>query len=356
LAVEELRAEWGIPFGSGALLADICSELVRTAEQSKAGDIAQAEAERAITASAAVLDAVADAVAQWTPDEAQAPYKDELLQQIDQARTVMAQWLKGRIPPAQASVSLGACAHAAQDTLWAITEAMIADGVSEDIIQEMVGQLVASLERLAGAASDPVALIAVLVPSPAATPGGTPPALEVLSHQSYVEGESFHIVGEVRNNSSTPMETVNVVATLYDDSGKMTGADRAFTALDVIPPGGRSPFETATDEWVGTTHYELQVEGSPGDAPRQDLVILAHEHYVDGDWLHVQGEVQNTGSVPAESVQVVITLYDAGGNVVGMSDTFTTLDVIPPAETSPFQTGTDRWPDFDHYDIQVQGQ
>jgi len=51
-----------------------------------------------------------------------------------------------------------------------------------------------------------------------------------------------------------------------------------------------------------------------------------------------------------------VTLYDAAGKVVGVDYSYTTLDEIPPGETSPFETGTNHWAGTDHYDIQVQGR
>jgi len=72
--------------------------------------------------------------------------------------------------------------------------------------------------------------------------------LEILSYQHYVDTGWLHIVGEVRNNSNTPMKYVEVIVTFYDDSNKVVGVDNTFTALDVIPPGGKAPFETGTDQ------------------------------------------------------------------------------------------------------------
>lgn len=190
---------------------------------------------------------------------------------------------------------------------------------------------------------------------PTDTPTPSAPPLEILSHDSYTDGGWFHIVGEVQNNTDYPMEYVEIVATLYDDDNKVVGTDFTYTFLDVIPPGGKAPFETGTDEWEGTTNYKLQTQGSEGSLPRQDLVIRSHESYIDGGWLHVRGEVENTGTTDAEYVQLVITLYDASGNVVGVDFTYTTLDTIPAGGTSPFESGTDHWPNFDHYEIQVEG-
>lgn len=190
---------------------------------------------------------------------------------------------------------------------------------------------------------------------PTSSPTPSKPDLEILSHQSYVDNGWYHIVGEVQNNTNTPMEYVKIAATLYNDDKKVVGTDYTYTILEVIPPGGKSPFETGTDKWEGTTNYKLQSEGSEGELSRQDIVIVSHESYQDGDWLHVRGEVKNTGTTQAEYVKLIVTLYNTDGKVVGTDYTYTSLDIVQPGETSPFETGTDHWPDFDHYEIQVQG-
>jgi hypothetical protein len=89
---------------------------------------------------------------------------------------------------------------------------------------------------------------------------------------------------------------------------------------------------------------------------RQDVFVLSHNHHVDGSWLHVRGEVQNTGTTTADFVKIVVTLYDAARQVVGMDFTYTDLDTVPPGGIAPFETGTDHWLGFDHYDIQVQAE
>lgn len=203
--------------------------------------------------------------------------------------------------------------------------------------------------------SIPTAIPPTKTPTSPTTAPNVPP-LEILSHQNYTDGEWFHIVGEVRNNTNAAMEYVKIVATLYDSNNKVVGTDFAYTELDIILPGGKSPFEIGTDEWAGVITYKVQVEGREGSLPRQDLVILSHESYKDDQWLHVRGEVQNTGTTPAEYVKLVVTLYDASGNVVATDFGYTTLDTIPVGGTSPFETGTDYWPDFDHYEIQIQGR
>jgi hypothetical protein len=99
------------------------------------------------------------------------------------------------------------------------------------------------------------------ITSQSPTPNLAAPKLEILSNNYYVDSGWFHIVGEVRNNSDVPMQYVKIIATLYNDSSAVVGTDFTFTKLDVIPPGGKSPFETGTDNWQGFDHYSIQVQG-----------------------------------------------------------------------------------------------
>jgi hypothetical protein len=188
------------------------------------------------------------------------------------------------------------------------------------------------------------------------TPTPSLPDLEILSHSSYIYSGWYHIVGEIRNNSSKPMEFVKIVATLYNDAEEVMGSDYTYTAIDVIPPGGKSPFQTGTDDWEGTTNYKLQAQGREGSLPRQDIIIKSHKSKIDGKWLHIIGEVENTGTTDAEFVKIVVTLYDISNIVIGYDYTYTRLDIVPPGGTSPFETGTDHWEGFDHYEIQVQAR
>jgi hypothetical protein len=257
--------------------------------------------------------------------------------------------------------------------LISCSSAPSANAIQTAIAETQAAQPVQPSQMSSPAASEPTKNSALeiiptstvtLIPPPTATlkptkipasPTPSLPALEILSSQSYVDYGWLHIVGEVQNNSNTPMEFVKIVATLYDDGGKITGTDFTYTELDVIPPGGKSPFETGTDNYEGTTNYKLQVQGDKGTLGRQDLVISGDSSYEEYGWLHIRGEVKNTGSVAAQYVKIIATLYDADGNVVSMDFTYTELDTILPGESSPFETGTDHYPNFDQYELQVQG-
>jgi hypothetical protein len=198
-----------------------------------------------------------------------------------------------------------------------------------------------------------IPVIATVIP---ASPTRSLPDLEFLYFQDYVEYSYYHIIGEIRNNTESPMGFVKIVVTLYDDNNTMTGNDFTFTLLNVIPPGGKSPFDLATDQYAGTTKYFLQVKGEVANLGRHDLVISNDKSSEEYNYLHIKGLVENKGSTDATFVKVVFTLYDRWGNVVGLGFTYTTLDTVPAGGSSPFDAATEHYPNFDHYILHVQGE
>jgi hypothetical protein len=180
--------------------------------------------------------------------------------------------------------------------------------------------------------------------------------LTIPSHQSYIDGDYYTIIGEVENTSDQPMEFVKVVATLYDDAGKVVGTTSTYTLLDAILAGGKSPFELSTSHWEGGKSYSVQVQGREGSLGRDNLVINSHKSSQSGNYLSIDGEIVNHGSTPAEFVKIIATLYDADGKVVGEGYSYSTLDKIPPGGTSPFEISTSHFDNYDHYVLLVEGQ
>jgi hypothetical protein len=202
---------------------------------------------------------------------------------------------------------------------------------------------------------------ATIIPSTVTTtnvlawPPTSLPDLEILCFQDYEKSGYHHIVGEVRNNTHTPMGFVKIVVTLYKESN-LTGIVYTYALLDVIPPVGKSPFDLVTDQYAGTTKYFIQVEGKAASLGRQDLVISNDKSSEEGSYLHIKGVVENKGSIDATYVKVVYTLYDRWGNVIGAGFTYTTLDTVPAGGSSPFDAVTDYASNFDHYLLKVQGE
>lgn len=187
---------------------------------------------------------------------------------------------------------------------------------------------------------------------------GLSSALEILSHQSYVDGLGWHhIVGEVQNSGSIPLEFVEVIARLYDEDEKLVSTKITFTAPDVIYPGGKAPFDIITlrqSQWSRMTHYELQVKGDTAEElMQQSLILLNQNSYIEDGYLYVAGEVQNTGATPA-LVKLIVTLYDADHNVVNTDWSYADLGIIRTDDISPFEVKIRHRADPDNYNYRIQ--
>lgn len=84
--------------------------------------------------------------------------------------------------------------------------------------------------------------------------------IEIISHNQVIDNGWFHVVGEVKNNGTSDADFVKIVITLYDAENVVVGTDFTYTELDIISPGGISPFESGTDHFPGLDHYEIQVQ------------------------------------------------------------------------------------------------
>jgi uncharacterized protein YceK len=202
--------------------------------------------------------------------------------------------------------------------------------------------------------------------TPTATVDPSQPAdLDVLSSQGYALNDGFYIVGELLNNTATPMGNIIITATYYyQRAGKpvVLGTQNGSTLLNVIPAYGKAPFIVGpfviTTNKVGpVTWYDLHEKEQTGTLPRQDLVVQTGANsYSAGSWLYVRGEILNPGKTDAKFVKVVITLYDPNGNIIGALSTYTNPSTIPAGGFAPFSVSTEYWPNFDHFNVQIQAQ
>ncbi len=65
------------------------------------------------------------------------------------------------------------------------------------------------------------------------------------------------------------------------------------------------------------------------------------------------GEVANTTGTTLTNVQIKVTLFDDGGEMVAETDTFAAADLIPPGERSPFGVLFTSPPDWDSYQMTI---
>jgi len=132
---------------------------------------------------------------------------------------------------------------------------------------------------------------------------------------------SLRCRGEVANPNASALENVQVRVVLKDAGGQALAEGRPFTLLDVIPPGGRAPFELLfTSPPARYASFEatiIRAEPSvePG-ARYAALQIVSKQGGTDGLQFRVIGKARNASDRPATDVKIVVTAYDAAGQVI----------------------------------------
>ncbi len=198
---------------------------------------------------------------------------------------------------------------------------------------------------------------------PTPTPTAVPYAIENVGLYETPAG-GLWLLGEMHNITTADIEQVQVEVSLQDERNQVLARATAFTALDIIPSGGRAPFAVLFREpppafakyqaialsavmvaRLGTAYRDLAVVNHQGEA-REGL-----SYYV------VTGEVRNTGQSEAESVTVIITAYDPAGLVTGIRAIDLTASVLAPGQSVPFQANlSPAGNEIVTYTVQVQGR
>jgi LysM repeat protein len=173
------------------------------------------------------------------------------------------------------------------------------------------------------------------------TPTPVPYAIENVGFYSTAVG-SMWFLGEVHNTTGQPIEQVRVKVTLDDDGNKVLAESSAFAALDLIAPGGRSPFAVlfASPPDHFAKYQVLALAGvistHPGTIYR-DVAVVRYWGQPQGSILSISGEVKNAGTADAEAVTIIITAYDNGNRVVATRAADLSLNRLHAGEVAPFQ-------------------
>lgn len=169
---------------------------------------------------------------------------------------------------------------------------------------------------------------------PASTPEVQP---RIVSHTTYLEKVDsityFTVVGVVQNNLGTNIESVNVSATFYDAENNLIGRRFSPTALEILEPEQRAPFEiylllnSSTD--IADICYELTLSYvKTSEETISGLVILNRTSSIDiNGYCRISGEVQNKGIRKAVSVKMFCTYYDSEGNLLAVSHTYVSSEM-----------------------------
>jgi len=89
-----------------------------------------------------------------------------------------------------------------------------------------------------------------------------PLRLEVVNHSGSTQSDgNYHILGEVRNQHAFTVNSVRVVATIYNTENEVLRAIISYTVIDTLVQNQTSPFDLALiDPPTELNHYSLTVE------------------------------------------------------------------------------------------------
>jgi hypothetical protein len=169
-------------------------------------------------------------------------------------------------------------------------------------------------------------------------------------------------VGEVTNHSSEPATWIEVLLTLNGEDGSLVAATSTGIFMDVVPAGESAPFYISFwEEIPEDVEAEASVEGQIADDwalgnSYQEFEVLKHNRLGSGDEeLAVAGIVKNIGDKGADWIEVILTAYDADGQVVGAGSSMIELDSLDPDEESPFEVSVSLGAPAEEYRLQVEG-
>jgi hypothetical protein len=183
----------------------------------------------------------------------------------------------------------------------------------------------------------------VITATVAAAPTALPPdavLLGLLSDSSFTdEFNTLNIVGEVRNDSNLNVGQTDIAITFYDSAGAVVGTANGETMLEVIPPGGISPFLITLSHPLGMVSYSVRAVARPVTPKlNAQLSVVEVKRYEDeAGFFHVKGVVANTGSVVAKRAKVVAVIYGRGGGVINVGFTYLSPPILAPGERANYE-------------------
>lgn len=162
----------------------------------------------------------------------------------------------------------------------------------------------------------------------------------VQNDQTYIGNDGMlHIVGEIQNNSKSPLNQIKILAVLTDENGNEIERFDGKMMSNVLMPGMKGSFDIITSERIFDRNldYDLEFEYKLAAPKSQVIEIVSSE--LTRDQLNnvvISGTIENNGEITANMINVIATLYDRDGNVLTVSKIQTQPDFLRAGEESHF--------------------
>jgi len=162
----------------------------------------------------------------------------------------------------------------------------------------------------------------------------------VQNDQTYIGNDGMlHIVGEIQNNSKSPLNQIKILAVLTDEKGNEINKYDGKMMSNILMPGMKGGFDIITNEknLNGNFSYDLDFEYKLAAPKSQVIEIISSE--LTRDQLNnvvISGTIGNNGEITANMINVIATLYDREGKVLTISKVQTQPDFLEVGEENHF--------------------
>jgi hypothetical protein len=193
----------------------------------------------------------------------------------------------------------------------------------------------------------------------------------VEDHNNYMDYyDSFHLVGEVTNNSEEALN-ISLIAAIYDTEGNVLDASSTSLPISALPSGEMVAYDF--DVWGPLNYHAATIDSADSYTVQWDpyWTWTSSREYVDlvtqntiedfdeGDG-KITGEVLNNSGGLVDGAIVIVTFYDTETGAIYATSYDSLWDEIPDGETDIFEIWFDLETDFDRdayeYTIIVKGE
>ena len=162
----------------------------------------------------------------------------------------------------------------------------------------------------------------------------------VQNDQTYIGDDGMlHIVGEIQNNSKSPLNKINILAVLIDENGNEVDKIQGKIMSNILMPGMKGSFDIITNQRIldEKLAYDLEFEYKLA-APKSQVIEIISSELTRNQLNNVviSGTIENNGEITANMINVVATLYDRDGKVLTVSKVQTQPDFLRAGEESHF--------------------
>ena len=162
----------------------------------------------------------------------------------------------------------------------------------------------------------------------------------VENDQTYIGNDGMmHIVGEIKNDSKSPVNKIKITATLTDENGMVIDEIDGKIMSNILMPGMKGSFDIVTNERNirESFDYDLGFEYKLAAPKNQVIEVVSSEMKRDQlNNLIISGTIENNGEITANMINIVATLYDRDGKVLTVSKVQTQPDFLRAGEESHF--------------------